>query len=151
MSTFEPLDPQFEAKVRDSFARQIIMATIGASLTRVEPGIVDITLPFRQDLTQQHSFMHAGILATVADSSCGYAAFSLMPADAAVLSIEFKINLLAPAEGESFIARGRVLRAGRTIMTCAADVFALRDAREKLVSTMLGTMMVVRDRPGLVG
>jgi uncharacterized protein (TIGR00369 family) len=148
MSTFEPLDPQFEAKVRDSFARQIIMATIGASLTRVEPGIVDITLPFRQDLTQQHSFMHAGILATVADSSCGYAAFSLMPADAAVLSIEFKINLLAPAEGESFIARGRVLRAGRTIMT---DVFALRDAREKLVSTMLGTMMVVRDRPGLVG
>jgi uncharacterized protein (TIGR00369 family) len=151
MAEFKPSDPHFEERVRASFARQAVMTLIGARLSRVEPGTVDIELPFRADLTQQHGFLHAGILATIADSSCGYAAFSLMPADAAVLTIEFKINLLAPAEGDRFRATGRVVRAGRTIMACAADVFALRGAEERIVSTMLGTMMVVRERPELVG
>lgn len=150
MTRFEPVDPRYEERVRASFARQAIMATIGARLTRVQPGVVDIELPFRDDLTQQHGFLHAGILATIADSSCGYAAFSLMPADAAVLSIEFKINMMSPAAGELFRATGRVLRAGRTIMTCSAEVTAV-GREEKILSTMLGTMMVVRDRPELAG
>ena len=144
-------DPDFEARVRDSFARQIAMATLGATLSRVAAGEVDIALPFRADLTQQHGFLHAGILATILDSACGYAAFSKMPAGAAVLSIEFKINLLSPAAGEHFIARGRVLRSGRTISVCQADGFAITGESEKLVATMIGTMMCVRDNPALSG
>ncbi len=144
-------DPGFETRVRDSFARQIAMATLGATLSRVEAGAVDIALPFRHDLTQQHGFLHAGILATILDSACGYAAFSKMPAGAAVLSIEFKINLLSPAAGELFIARGRVLRSGRTISVCQADGFAITGESEKLVATMIGTMMCVRDNPALSG
>ena len=148
---YEPKDPQFESRVRDSFARQLVMSTIGAELGRIEPGFVEIRLPFRQDLTQQHGFVHAGIIATVADSSCGYAAFTLMPAEAAVLSVEFKINLLRPASGASFVARGRVLKPGRNLMTCASDVFAIDAAGERLISTMLATIMVVIDRPELNG
>ena len=148
---YEPKDPQFESRVRQSFARQLVMSTIGAELDRVEPGFVEIRLPFRQDLTQQHGFVHAGIIATVADSSCGYAAFSLMSAEAAVLSVEFKINLLRPASGVSFVARGRVLKPGHNLMACAADVFAIDAAGERLISTMLATIMVVIDRPELDG
>ena len=146
-----PQDPHFEKRVHESFARQSVMATLGATLFRVAPGEVDIALPFRADLAQQHGFVHAGILATILDSACGYAAFSLMPADAAVLSIEFKINLLSPAAGEQFIARGRVLRSGRTISVCQADGFAITGGAEKLVATMVGTMMCVRDNPALRG
>ena len=151
MTGFQPADPRFEERVRESFYRQAIMGFLGARLTRVLPGTVEIELPFRTELTQQHGFLHAGVLAAIADSSCGYAAFSLMSADAAVLSIEFKINMMEPAEGELFRATGRVLRPGRTIMTCAAEVAALRGGEAKVVSTMLGTMMVVRDRPNLTG
>jgi uncharacterized protein (TIGR00369 family) len=107
---FVPQDPDFEARVRRSFALQRVMETIGARLARVAPGEVDVELPFRDDLTQQNGFLHAGIVSTVLDSACGYAAFTLMPADAGVLSIEFKVNLLAPARGERVIARGRVVR-----------------------------------------
>src|SRR5437588_7455218 len=118
-------DPEFATRVRLSFGEQRVMSTIGASLGTVDPGAVDVILPFRDDLTQQDGFVHAGIVATIADSACGYAAHSLMPATARVLSIEFKLNLLAPAVGERLEARGRVIRAGRTITVCRADVVAV--------------------------
>ncbi len=148
---FTPQDPDFESRVRASFDRQAAMATIGARLARVAPGEVDVELPFRADLTQQHGFIHAGIVATVLDSACGYAAFSLMPADAAVLSIEFKVNLLAPAHGERIIVRSRVVRAGRTISVCTGDAFAVREGQERHVATMTGTMMTVIGREGIAG
>jgi uncharacterized protein (TIGR00369 family) len=142
---FAPQDPEFETRVRASFARQRVMETIGARLLRVAPGAVEIGLNFREDLTQQHGYLHAGIVAAVVDSACGYAALSLAPVGAEVLSIEFKLNLLSPSAGESFVARARVLRAGRKVTVCAGDLFALRDGgrAEKLVATMLGTMMTV--------
>ncbi len=142
-----PQDPQFASRVRDSFARQAAMATLGATLERVEPGEVEIRLPFRSDLTQQHGFLHAGVMTAVVDSACGYAALSLMPAGAGVLTVEFKVNLLAPGEGEAVVARGRVLRAGRTLTVCTGEATAFTGGKEKLVLTMLATMMVVRDRP----
>src|SRR5215471_15754807 len=138
-----PLDPEFATRVRLSFGEQRAMAMIGASLGTVAPGAVDIVLPFRDDLTQQDGFIHAGIVAAIADSACGYAAYSLMPASARVLSIEFKMNLLSPAVGERLEARGRVIRAGNTITVCRADVAAITGDSEKLVATMVGTMMLV--------
>lgn len=149
--SFTPRDPDFEQRVRASYAKQAAMETIGARLTRVAPGEVDLELPFRADLTQQHGFIHAGILATVLDSACGYAAFTLMPADAGVLSIEFKVNLLAPAEGERILVRGRVVRAGRTISVCTADAYAVRDGRERHVTTMTATIMTVTGRDNVSG
>ena len=141
-----PQDPAYEARVRASFDKQQFMRTLGARLARVAPGEVDVELPVRDALVQQHGFVHAGALATVADSACGYAALSLMPAGAAVLSVEFKINLLAPAAGERVLARGRVIRAGRTITVCWGEVTAFDGADERVVATMVGTMMTVRDR-----
>lgn len=140
---FTPADPGFEARVRDSFTRQRVMATLGARLVRVAPGEVDLELPFRADLTQQHGYLHAGIVTTLLDSACGYAAFSLMPADATVLSVEFKTNLLAPAAGERLLARGRVLRAGRTLTVCEASGVMLDGGGEKAVAHMVGTMMAL--------
>jgi uncharacterized protein (TIGR00369 family) len=137
------------ARVRASFDRQRIMRTIGATLEHVADGEVHIALPIRADLTQQHGYVHAGVIATIADSACGYAALSVMPEDAAVLSIEFKINMLAPAGGTRLIARGKVIKPGRTIVVCGAEVYAEQDGAEKLVATMTGTMMVVKGR-GLV-
>jgi len=136
-------DPNFETRVRANFDKQRLMTTIGATLERVEAGKVDIRLPFRNDLTQQNGFLHAGTIAAVADSACGYAALSLMPADADVLSIEFKVNMLAPAKGDAIVARGVVIRAGRTIMVCRADVVSITGRDEKLVAAMQGTMMAV--------
>lgn len=133
---FEPLDPDFERRVHDSFTRQQVMTMIGASLTKVEPGVVEIELPWRADLTQQDGYMHAGIVTTVLDSACGYAAFTLMPADSSVLSVEFKVNLLAPARGEKVRVRADVKRSGRTLTVCTADAFA----DETLCATMLATM-----------
>lgn len=147
---FEPLDPAFEQRVRESYARQRLLTTLGASLERVAPGEVDIRLPFRPDLSQQHGFMHAGAMTSVVDTACGYAALTLMPADAAVLSVEFKVNLLAPGRGEAVVARARVLKPGRTLSVVRGDVFAVERGEERLVATMLATMMVVRDR-GLSG
>ena len=146
MTAHAAQDPDFETRVRQSFSRQAFMATIGASLVRIEPGEVDVELRSRDDLVQQHGFLHAGVLASAADSACGYAALSLMPPGAAVLSIEFKINMLAPAAGERILARGRVIRAGKTVTVCWGDVTAYSDGREKLVATMVATMMTVRDR-----
>ncbi len=149
MSTPTAPDPGFETRVRASFERQRMMATLGATLERVAPGEVDVRLPFRNDLTQQHGFLHAGATSTVLDSACGYAALTLMPAGAAVLTVEFKVNLIAPGRGEAVVARGRVLRAGRTLTTCFGEAFAVEDGRERLVMSMLSTMMTVTDRPGL--
>ena len=144
MSTFDPQTPNFEARVRESFARQTLMEMIGATLVKVAPGEVEIELPFRDDLTQQHGFLHAGIVTSIADTACGYAALSLMPEDADVLSVEYKINLLSPARGELMRARGRVTRPGRNLTVCGGDVFAVTGGREKLVATMLATMMTIR-------
>lgn len=146
-----PQDPDFEARVRRSFAAQRVMETIGARLARVAPGEVDVELAFRDDLTQQNGFLHAGIVSTILDSACGYAAFTLMPADAGVLSIEFKVNLLAPAVGERVVARGRVVRAGRTISVCTADAFAIRDGAERHVATMTATIMTIASRENTGG
>jgi uncharacterized protein (TIGR00369 family) len=149
-SAFEPRDPDFEQRVRESYARQRLLTLMGASLERVAPGEVDIRLPFRPDLGQQHGFMHAGAMTSIVDTACGYAALTLMPPDAAVLSVEFKVNLLAPGEGEAVVARACVLKPGRTLTVVRGDVFAVRRNEEKLVATMLATMMAVRGR-GLSG
>lgn len=141
----KPLNLSFAADVASSFAQQPIMTLIGARLALVEPGVVEIELPFRADLTQQDGFLHAGVITTVADSAAGYAAFSLMPAGSRVLSIEFKVNLLRPARGELFVARAEVIKAGRTLTVVRADVFATGANSEKeLVATMQGTMMCLR-------
>lgn len=142
----EPRNPRFEQAVRDSFAAQQLMATIGARLARVVAGEIEIRVPFRPQLTQQHGFLHAGVVTSALDSACGYAALSLMPEGVEVLTVEFKTNLLAPARGEELIARGRVVRAGRTITVCQADAIMLADSEETLVATMLATVMTVSKR-----
>ncbi|HVG04689.1 MAG TPA: PaaI family thioesterase [Burkholderiaceae bacterium] len=124
------------------------MDTIGATLARVQPGIVEVALTYRADLTQQHGFLHAGIVATILDSACGYAAFSLMAANVAVLTVEYKINLLRPAQGDRFIARGEVVRAGQTITVCSGAVFA-QGSDEKQIATMLATVFASPERDGL--
>ena len=134
-------DSDYEKRVRQSFARQHVMRLIGAGLSRVEPGAVDIALPFREDLTQQTGYLHAGIITTVADSACGYAAYTLMPAGSEVLSVEFKVNLLRPAGGEVFVAEGRVLKAGKTLTVTRCDVYGRTGEEAKLVATMLATMI----------
>jgi uncharacterized protein (TIGR00369 family) len=128
-------------RVRASFAQQQFMTTLGASLVSVKSGAVEIAVPFRPDLTQQNGFLHAGVITSVLDSACGYAALSVAPENADVLSVEFKVNLLSPAVGEKFVARGQVKRAGRTITVCAADAFAINGGKEKLVATMLATII----------
>lgn len=127
------------------------MATIGARLVRVDAGEIEIRVPYRAGLTQQHGFLHAGVVAAALDSACGYAAFSLMPEGVGVLSVEFKTNLLAPARGSELVARGRVIRAGRTVTVCQADGLMLADEKEATIATMLATIMTIRDRPNVVG
>lgn len=139
--TFKPRDADFEARVRDSFARQRMMRLLGAHLSAVRPGQVEITLPFRGDLTQQHDYVHAAAITAIADSACGYAALTLMEPKLEVLSVEFKVNLLAPAAGERFVAQGRVLRPGRTLTVCAADVHAEQNGGRKLIAVMQATMI----------
>ena len=147
MTAFEPADPRYAARVRDSFARQSIMTLIGAELARIEPGRVEIELPFRADLCQQHGYFHAGVTATIADSAGGYAAFSLMPPDSTVLTVEYKMNIVAPGRGQRLIARGEVIRPGRTLTTSRADVFAVEDGAETLCATMLQTLMCLAAAP----
>lgn len=139
--TFEPANPAYAARVRDSFGRQPFMAHIGARITALAPGFCEITADWRPDLTQQHGFVHGGVLASIADTAGGYAAFSLMPADATVLTVEFKLNMLRPGRGEAVIARGRVLKPGRTLSIVQADVFARDGGREEQVVSSLQTLM----------
>jgi uncharacterized protein (TIGR00369 family) len=146
MSRFNPKDGRFEDRVRASFARQTAMATLGIELADVKPGEVELRMPYAAAYSQQHGFIHAGILTTALDSACGYAAFSLMPDDAAVLTVEFKTNLVAPARGDYFLFRAHVVKPGRTITVCDAQAFAAEDGKEKLVATMTGTLMALFDR-----
>lgn len=145
-------DPNYEERVRASFARQNAMTTIGAELTLVTPGIVEIEMPFSTALTQQHGFLHAGVIAAALDSACGYAALSIMPENAAVLSIEFKVNLLSPGRGARFLFRGSVTKPGRTIIVADGQAYAIgSDEETKLIATMTGTMMTIVGREGMEG
>lgn len=130
-----------ESKVRESFGRQEFMGTIGAKMISVGPGKLEIGIPFSPKLTQQNGFVHAGVITSILDSACGYAALSVAPEEAEVLSVEFKVNLLAPAVGEAFVARAGVKRAGKTLIVCAADAFAIKSGEEKVIATMLATIM----------
>ena len=143
---FEPKDPGFARRVHDSFALQGAMATLGASLGRVAPGEVEIMLGWAPGLTQQHGFLHAGMVATALDSACGYAGFTLMPPDAGVLTIEFKINLLAPAKGQRFRMVGQVVKPGRTVTVTEGRAYAVDDGREKLIATMGAALMTITGR-----
>jgi uncharacterized protein (TIGR00369 family) len=137
----------FSKRVRESFRRQAFMATLGAKIEPREPGDVEISFPFHPSLTQQNDFIHAGAITSILDSACGYAALSVAPKDHDVLSVEFKVNLLAPAVGDEFFARAQVKRAGKTLIVCSADAFAKMNGDEKLVATMLATIMAIkRDR-----
>jgi uncharacterized protein (TIGR00369 family) len=141
----QPRNPSFAEEIKQSFAKQTIMGLIGAELSRVEPGLVEIMLPYRSDLAQQHSYLHAGIVTTLADSACGYAAYSLMPAESEVLSVEFKVNLLRPAKGETFLAVAEVVKSGKTLTVVRADVFGLdQEGQRELIATMLATMICIR-------
>jgi uncharacterized protein (TIGR00369 family) len=144
--TFQTSDPNFDQKVRANFDCQQFMQFIGARLTRIEPGYCEIYLPYKLDLTQQHGYFHAGIISTMADNAAGYAAFSLMPPGASVLSVEFKLNLLSPGDGEALISRGQVVKAGRTLTICKADVLKIRQGEEQLCATALLTMMALQGK-----
>lgn len=146
MPSFEPIDPNFDARVRESFARQRVMQTLGIVIERLVPGEIGLLMPYAEAYTQQHGFVHAGIMTTALDSACGYAAFSLMPADADVLTVEFKTNLLAPAKGSHFTFRARVVKPGRMITVCDAQAYAHGNDGEKLVATMTGTLMALLPR-----
>ena len=148
---FEPADPGFEARTRESFARQGAMAHLGAALGRVEPGVVEISLDYRPELSQQHGFFHAGIVATVADSAGGYAAYTLFPAEAGVLTVEFKVNLMAPADVDRIVATGRVLRAGRTLTVAQFDVHVQKAGRTAHCATGLQTIMRITGRQAVRG
>ena len=139
-----PRDPEYAERVRASFARQRFMETLGATLEHVAPGEVRIAFTRRDALVQQHGYLHAGVLASVVDSACGYAALSLMEPGAEVVSVEFKINMLSPATADRFVAVGRVIRAGRTVTVCAGEALALGDGEPKTVAVMQATMMAVR-------
>ena len=145
MSAYQPLDPDFENRIRESFQRQNMMGTMGAELAFVQPGEVHITAPYDNRFTQQDGFLHAGTVTTMIDSACGYAAYSLMPVGSRVLSVEFKVNLLSPAQGESFRAEGRVIKPGKTLTVCEGKLFALQGDGEKIVALMQATMICVRD------
>ena len=142
-----PNDLNYAERVRASFGRQHVMAWIGAELTGIGPGRCEIRLPFNPELTQQHGFVHAGIVGMIGDTAAGYAAYTLMPADSSVLTVEYKMNLMAPATGELLIARGEVLRAGRTLVVARADVFAVSAGRESACASLLQTLMTMHGKP----
>ena len=146
-----PADPDFEQRTRASFARQGAMAHLGAVLASVAPGRVEISMPFRPELSQQHGFFHAGMIATIADSAGGYAGFTLFPADAGVLTVEFKLNLLAAAEGELAIAQGEVIRSGRTLTVCRIDAFVEKQGKRTHCATGTQTLMCLVGRAGVKG
>ncbi|HEY4374210.1 MAG TPA: PaaI family thioesterase [Burkholderiales bacterium] len=145
-ASFVSPDPDFDAKVRGSFARQAAMNLIGARLSELAPGHCELRLPFRDDLTQQHGFIHGGIVGMIADSACGYAGYSMMPPGGSVLTVEYKINMLAPAQGEEIVARGRVIKPGRTLVITQCEVFAVQGGAEKLAAVMQQTLMVMHGR-----
>jgi uncharacterized protein (TIGR00369 family) len=150
-SGFPVADEQFETRVRESFSRQGLMKHLGAELVEVGPGHATIRVPFRGELTQQHNYFHAGVSGAIADSACGYAAYTLMPTGSSVLTVEYKLNLLAPGEGDELTARARVLRSGKTLKVCTADVYARKNGEDVHCATMLATIMCLAgksDHPG---
>ena len=149
MNKFEPMDSAYRDRVRSSFDRQRCMATLGIKISRIDPGVVELIMPYAEPYTQQHGFIHAGIISTALDSACGYAAFSLMPVEAAVLTVEYKINLLAPARGEDFIFRAEVVKPGRNLTRCEGRAYGRTAGNNKLIATMSGTLMAVYDREGI--
>ena len=146
MDTFSPSDPNYAARVRDSFRRQQFMTWIGASLTHLAPGLCEITLPRKPELTQQRGFMHGGVIGAIGDTAGGYAAYTLMPHDASILTVEYKMNILAPGDGELMIARGAVVRAGRTLVVARADVFAVKAGKETHCASLLQTLMTMHGK-----
>jgi len=146
MSALHTPNPDFATRVRESFARQAFMAHIGAELAEVEAGRCVIVLPHRAELTQQHGFFHGGVIGTLADNACGYAAFTLAPADASILTVEYKMNIVSPGDGERLVARAKVVRPGRSLVVCQADILAEKNGTEKLVATALGTLMLMHGR-----
>ena len=139
----EPKNPDFRTAATATFDRQPAMRTLGISLARLEPGEVDLEMPYAEAFTQQHGFVHAGIITAGLDNACGIAAFTLMPADTGILTVEFKTNLLAPAKGDRFMFRARVIKPGRTLTICDAQAFAVQGGRERLIATMTGTLMAL--------
>ncbi|MCB1756124.1 MAG: PaaI family thioesterase [Gammaproteobacteria bacterium] len=147
---FTARNPDFRKQVEKSFAAQGFMRLLGARLTALEAGFCEIHLPYREELTQQHGYFHGGVVATLADNAGGYAGASLMADDCAVLTVEFKVNLLAPAQGDKLLARGRVVKSGRTLTITHTDVFAMREETEILCATSLQTLMFLQGRPDVV-
>jgi uncharacterized protein (TIGR00369 family) len=145
MRSFQPLNPNYQEHIKIGFARQNVMKTIGAQLITIAPGQIEIELPFREDLTQQHGYLHAGIVTIIVDSACGFAAYSLMPENSGVLTVEYKVNFVSPARGEKFIATGRVIKPGRTLTVCTGEVVALIGEDRRTIAIMQTTMMRVND------
>ena len=147
MTDFKPAEPAFDERVRASFGRQKVMALLGARLIGVRPGEVKIELPFRDDLTQQHGYFHAGITSTIADSAGGYAGYTLFPPDSSVLTVEFKINLIAPAKGDRLVAIGKVIKPGRTLTVCQFEVDVFDGGRATACAVGMQTLMCLQGRP----
>lgn len=146
MPSFQPKNPDYRAVATDMFGRQRAMQTLGISIARMEPGEVELAMPYSPDFTQQNGFVHAGIITAGLDNACGVAAFTLMPAGTDILTVEFKTNLLAPAKGERFAFRAHVVKPGRTLTFCEAAAYAINDGIETLVATMTGTLMALPRR-----
>lgn len=146
---FEPQNPDFRAISITTFERQRAMKTLGISIARLEPGEVDLAMHYRQEFTQQHGFIHAGIITAGLDNACGIAAFTLMPAGTGILTVEFKTNLLAPARGERFVFRATVVKPGRTLTVCEARAYGIQNEAETLIATMSGTLMALAARSGV--
>lgn len=143
MNAFSPLDPNYATRVREAFQRQRVMTWIGATLTDLAPGHCEITLPHKPELTQQHGYIHGGIIGTIGDTAAGFAAYTLMPHDAGVLTVEYKMNIMAPGDGEMMVARGEVIRAGRSLVVARADVFAVKAGRQTHCASLLQTLMTM--------
>lgn len=153
MKSFEPLDLDYEKKIKESFSRQAFMDFINAELAEVKPGYCEIHLPYKKTLLQQHGYFHAGIIGTISDNCGGYAAFSLMPVGASVLTVEYKMNLVAPGDGELLIGRAKVIKPGRTLTICSTEVFVVKNGDEKLCATSLMTVMAMHgktDKPSFI-
>jgi uncharacterized protein (TIGR00369 family) len=149
MPDVSPPQEDMVRRIADSFAKQAFMTTLGARLVRISTGEIEIELPVSAHLTQQHGFVHAGAVASIADSAAGYAALTTMPAGVGVLTAEFKINLLAPAAGERLLARGKVIKAGRTLTLAMAEVFAISGGTPKLCAMLTATCMTIAGREGV--
>ncbi|MBI3134026.1 MAG: PaaI family thioesterase [Bacteroidetes bacterium] len=141
MIQFTPKDPDFEKRVQDSFARQKFMTFIHARLNKIEPGFCEIEIPFSENISQQHGFFHAGIIGTVADNAAGYAAYSLMSKTSSILTVEFKLNLISPADGELLIGNAHVLKYGRTLTICRSDVYSVKNGIRKLCAASQSTLI----------